>query len=62
MKIPHPGSHALLNILHREIIINTTIAKQITIRTIASHPNAAQTSVLIHIIASGLMFPVNAAH
>ena len=61
IKIPHPGSLALVNILHREIIINTITARHTTIRTIASHPKNAHSTVLIHIIASGLMFPVIAA-
>jgi len=62
MKIPHPGSHALVNTFHREIIISATSAKTPTIRTIAIPPNTAQRIVFIHIIASGFIFPVNAAH
>lgn len=52
MKIPHPGSHALVKILHREIIISAAIANAIAIRTIASHHNTAQTTAPIPIIAS----------
>jgi hypothetical protein len=62
MKIPRPGSPALVNTFHRETNIRAASAKNTTIRTITSHPKTAQRIVLIHIIASGLMFPVNAAH
>ena len=51
MKIPHPGSHALVNILHREITINAAIASIINIRTIAIHPNTAHSAAPIPIIA-----------
>ena len=52
MKIPHPGSPAFLNTLHRETIINAAMANITTIRTIASHPKTAPAIAPIHIIAS----------
>jgi len=62
MKIPRHGSPALLKTLRRETIINAAIAKITIIRTIASHQKNAQKIVFIHIMASGLIFPVIAAH
>ena len=62
IKIPRPGSPAFLSSLHREIIINTAIVRHAIIRIVASQPRNAPKTVLIHIIASGLMFPVIAAH
>lgn len=58
IKIPRPGSPAFLKILHQEIIISAPSPNIIIIRTIASHPRAAQNTVLAHIIASGVMFPL----
>lgn len=52
MKIPHPGSPALLNTLHREIIINAASHTTTTNRTIASHPTSAAANAPIHIMAS----------
>jgi hypothetical protein len=62
IKIPRPGKFAFLNILHREITINTITARYTIVRTIASHPKNAPNIVLIHIIVSGLTLHVNAAH
>ncbi len=62
ISIPRPGSPAFLKTLHREIIINTIIARQITIRIIASHPKNIPNTPAIEFIISGVMFPVIAAH
>jgi len=62
MNIPHPGSPALLNTLHRDMIINAPIIKIPSIRIIAIHPNIAAAIVPIPIIASELIFPVSNAH
>ena len=62
MNIPHPGSPALTNTLHRETIINAAIANATTIRMIASHPKNAHNIAPIPVMASGLIFPVSTAH
>ena len=62
MKIPHHGSPAFLNTLHRDTIINAAMARTTIIRTIASHPKNAHAIAPIPIIASLLMFPVSVAH
>jgi hypothetical protein len=61
-KIAHPGSPAFLNTFHPEINIKIASPNHTAIRTIASHPTNAPKTELSHIITSGLMFPVNAAH
>lgn len=61
-KIAHPGSPAFLNTFHPDINIKIASPNHTAIRTIASHPTNAPKTELSHIIASGFMFPVNAAH
>jgi|GEM_PF-5670121 len=60
IKYPRPGRLAFLNTLHREIIMNTAIARDTTIHNIAIHPNNAHKTVVIPTIVSGFMLPVNA--
>lgn len=62
MKIPRPGSHALLNTFHREIIVNAASPNITTARTVAIPPSNAAATVPISIIAPSLMFHVNNAH